>query len=81
MTFQVEWQVLVYDNFDKLKTTEDKQTFEIQTSSLKRGREIAEERASSRVLRKISHQRNGFCVARVIALIDEAGVRYQLPER
>jgi len=81
MRFQVEWQVLVYDDFDKLKAVNNETPFEIEVDCFEKGREIAEKKANLLVLRQISHQHNGFCTARVIALIDENGVRHQFQER
>ena len=82
MRFLVEWQELVYDNFDKLKVVHNKPLFEIQTNSLERGREIAETIVNKIIIGKQAvRQSRDILIAKVTALIDEAGIRHQLPER
>lgn len=82
MRFQVEWQELVYDVFDNLKKVNKKPLFEIQTYSLEQGRELAEAKAN-RIIggKQIVQQSSDMLIAKVTALIDENGVRHQLPER
>lgn len=82
MKFQVEWQVIVYDDFDRLKDTKNGQSFEIQTSSFEKGREIAEKEATHHISQEQRlRPSSDFLVAKVVALINEAGIRYQLQER
>lgn len=82
MIFQVEWQELIYDNFNNLIKVSDKPLFEVQAISLDYARETAENRATRLAITRVRLDKsNDLHVAKVIALIDENNVRYQLKER